>query len=34
MEPRRRDFLGAGLLALVLVGLVAMIVLLTWQGAA
>ena len=34
MEPTRRDVIGAGILALVLVALVAMIVLLTWQGAA
>ncbi len=34
MEPRRRDFVGAGLLALVLVGTVALIFVLTWQGAA
>lgn len=34
MEPRRRDFLGAGLLAFVLIGLVALIFVLTWQGAA
>lgn len=33
MEPTRRDVIGAGILALVLVALVAMIVLLTWQGA-
>ena len=34
MEPRRRDVLGAGLLALVLVGMVALIFFLAWQGAA
>jgi hypothetical protein len=34
MEPRRRDFVGAGLLALVLMALVALIFVLTWQGAA
>jgi hypothetical protein len=34
MEPRRRDLVGAGLLALVLVGTVALIFILTWQGAA
>jgi hypothetical protein len=34
MEPRRRDFVGAGLLALVLMGMVALIFVLTWQGAA
>ena len=34
MEPRRRDVLGAGLLALVLVGMVALIFVLAWQGAA
>jgi hypothetical protein len=34
MEPRRRDIVGAGLLALVLVGTVALIFFLTLQGAA
>jgi len=34
MEPRRRDLVGAGLLALVLMGMVALIFVLTWQGAA
>ena len=34
MEPGRRDFVGAGLLALVLVGAVALIFFLAWQGAA
>ncbi len=34
MEPRRRDLVGAALLALALVGAVALIFLLTWQGAA
>lgn len=34
MEPRRRDIIGAGLLTLVLVGAVALIFFLTWQGAA
>lgn len=34
MEPRWRDLVGAGLLALVLVGTVALIFILTWQGAA
>ncbi len=34
MEPRRRDFVGAGLLALLLVGMVALIFVLTWLGAA
>jgi len=34
MEPRARDVIGASLLALVLVGIVALIFFLTWQGAA
>jgi hypothetical protein len=34
MEPRPRDIIGAGLLALVLIGAVALIFFLTWQGAA
>jgi hypothetical protein len=34
MEPRRRDFVGAGLLALFLAGTVALIFVLTWLGAA
>ena len=34
MEPRRRDLIGAGLLTLFLVGAVALIFFLTWQGAA
>jgi hypothetical protein len=34
MEPRRRDIVGAGLLVLALIGAVALIVALTWQGAA
>ena len=34
MEPRLRDLVGAGLLALVLMGTVALIFVLTWQGAA
>jgi hypothetical protein len=34
MEPRRRDLIGAGLLTLSLLGMVALIVILTWQGAA
>lgn len=34
MEPRRRDIVGAGLLVLTLIGMVALIVVLTWQGAA
>jgi hypothetical protein len=34
MEPMRRDMVGAGLLALVLMGVVALIFVLTWQGAA
>jgi hypothetical protein len=34
MEPRRRDFVGASLLVLALAGLVALIFILTWQGAA
>lgn len=33
MEPRLRDLVGAGLLVLVLLGAVAVIVVLTWQGA-
>jgi hypothetical protein len=34
MEPRRKDLVGAGLLALVLIGAVALIFVLTLQGAA
>jgi len=34
MEPRRRDLVAAGLLALVLIGAVALIFVLAWQGAA
>lgn len=34
MEPRRRDLIGAGLLTLALLGMVALIVVLTWLGAA
>jgi hypothetical protein len=34
MEPRLRDLVGAGLLALVLMATVALIFMLTWQGAA
>jgi len=34
MEPRRRDFVGAALLVLALLGTVALIVGLTWQSAA
>jgi hypothetical protein len=34
MEPRRKDFVGAGLLALALVGAVVVIFVLTLQGAA
>ncbi len=34
MEPRARDVIGASLLALVLVGIVVLIFVLTWQGAA
>ncbi len=33
MHPRIRDFVGAGLLTLVLGSLVALIVFSTWQGA-
>jgi len=33
MEPRRSDLIGAGLLTLVLAGLVVLIVFLTWQAA-
>jgi len=33
MEPRMRDVVGAGLFALVLVGLVVLIFVATWQGA-
>lgn len=33
MEPRPRDIIGAGLLALVLMSLVAIIVVATWLGA-
>jgi hypothetical protein len=34
MEPRRRDIVGAGLLVVALLGAVALIFILTWQGAA
>lgn len=34
MEPTRRDVIGAGILALALIGVVALIFVLTWQGAA
>ena len=34
MEPRARDVIGAGLLAAVLVGLVALLFFLAWQAAA
>lgn len=33
MEPRARDVIGAGLLAVVLIGLVALLFFLAWQAA-
>jgi hypothetical protein len=33
MEPRLRDAVGAGLMALILIGLVALIFFATWQAA-
>jgi hypothetical protein len=34
MEPRRRDIVGAALLSLALLGAVALIFILAWQGSA